>query len=135
MASSCHLISEWWRLEGTSGVHLVQPCSQAGQSQLPRTLARWLWKSQRRKISQAPWQSVSHTPPTQKVFPNLQRETPVLQCMPMAWPLVLTMGTTGKSLALSDLLPPLRFWIHYYKIPCSLLFPRLNRPSSPSLSS
>lgn len=50
---------------------------------------------------------LSH-PRVQKAFPDVRRE-PVFQRVPEARPLVLTLGTAAKSLAVSSLHPPFRF--------------------------
>ena len=50
-------------------------------------------------------------------------------------PLVLSLGTTGKSLAPSSWPPPCRYLEAFLRSPRSLLFSRLNKPSYLSLSS
>ena len=50
-------------------------------------------------------------------------------------PLVLSLGTTEKNLAPSSQHPPLRYLYTLMRSPLGLLFSRLNRPSSLSLSS
>ena len=50
------------------------------------------------------------------------------------YPLVLSLGTTEKSLALPSVLSPHQILIHIGEIPLSLLFSRLNHPSSLSFS-
>jgi len=50
-------------------------------------------------------------------------------------PLVLSVGTTERSLAPSSLLLPTQVFVHTDEITPSLLFSRLSSPSIPSLSS
>lgn len=51
------------------------------------------------------------------------------------YPLVLSLSTSEKSLALPSVLSPHQIFIHIDKIPLSILFCRLNHPSSFSFTS
>jgi len=64
-----------------------------------------------------------------KVFPDVQREPPLLQFLPIAH--VFLLGTTEKSLTPFSLHPPFKYVHTFMGSPLSLLFPRLNSPSSP----
>lgn len=46
MAKQNHTVTEWWRLEGTCGGHLVPPLysSRATCGRSPRTMSMWLWR-------------------------------------------------------------------------------------------
>jgi len=69
---------------------------------------------------------------SEKVFPDVQKEPPVFGLCPL--PLILLLGTTVKSLSSSSLHSPSIF-VYTAEILLSLLFSRLNSPSSLSLSS
>jgi len=75
---------------------------------------------QRRRLHYLPGQPVSvlRHPQSEEALPHVQTELPMLQFVPIT--LVLSLGTTEKSLVPS---------------PRSLLFFRLNKPSSLRLSS
>ena len=113
--------------EGTSGAHLVQPPhpSRATQSQLPRTMPRGLLSISKDGDSTTSLGNLCH-PQSKKMFPDVQKEPPVFQVVPTApgpgtehhWkepgsilfaPLVLSLGTTEKSLAPSSWHPLFRY--------------------------
>jgi len=83
-----HRITEWSRLEGTSAGHLLQlPCScRATYSQLLRAMSRWVLSiSKDGDSTNLFWQPVpvfSH-PHSKKVFPDVQREHPTFQFVPI----------------------------------------------------
>ena len=73
---------------------------------------------------------LSH-PRSEKVFPDVQMECPVFQCAPISSG-PASLGTPGKSLAPSSAFPPFRYLYALLEIPLSLLFSRLNSPTSVS---
>ena len=74
-----------------------------------------------------------HDAQSEEFLPHVQMELPMLQFVPVApYP---SLGTIEKSLAPSSWHPPLRYLKAFIRSPLSLLFCRLNKPSSLSLSS
>lgn len=53
------------------------------------------------------------------MYPNVQRELPVFQCVSIIS--VLVTGTTGKTLAPDLVPPPLQVLIHINKVPMRIL--------------
>jgi len=126
----CHRIIEWLRLAGTSEGHLVQPSSSSRvtQSWLLRTVPRWLLSishvgDSTTSLGNLCQESVTIT--AKKVFPGVHGEPPVF-FVPTG-----TSPVTGHQAELRSaaFAPSLQILIHMDKVPLSLLFFRLSRPS------
>ena len=93
------------------------------------------WISSRRRIHNLSGQlvPVRGQPHSEKVFPDVQREPPLFQCVPGASGPVT--GHHWKEPGSILFAPFLQVFISIEKTPLSLLFSRLNSPSSLSLSS
>jgi len=102
-----HRMTEWLRLERSSGGHLVQPpcSSRATQTWLPRTVSRQLLtisKDGDCTTSLANLLQCSGTPTVKMCFLRFKQ---ILLCSILCpFPPVLPLGTTEKSLAWSSLL-------------------------------
>lgn len=127
-----HRYIELFGLEGTSWDHLLQSHrSKWGQ---PRQVSQDLiqvgsehlqgWKLYSPSVRPVP---VFHHPRTRKDFFSFVSGTYFCLC---SLPLVLSLDSTDASLAPSSLLPFIKVFIHFGKIPLSLLFSRLNSLSS-----
>ncbi|KAK4817104.1 hypothetical protein QYF61_027967 [Mycteria americana] len=109
------------------------PCRYLSlQSRLPGTVSRWLLSGSKDGDSTTSLGSlcqclVIHT--GKKCFLRFRRNLLCFSLCPL--PLVLSLGTTEKTLALSSLQPPFRVM----RFPLRLLFSRLNTHSSLSFSS
>jgi len=125
-------ITDCLRLERTSESQLVQaPCSsRTTYSQLPRTVSRWLLNISKEGDSTASLGNLCQCSVTaKKCFLMFRGNLLCLSLCPL--PLVLSLGATEKSLALSSLHPPFRYLYTLLRhTPPSLLFSRLNSPSS-----
>ena len=135
---SANRITEWLRLAGTSGGCLVQPfcAGRATYSRLwPRTMSRRLLNIQGwrlHSLTEQPVPVLGH-PHSKIAFPDVHREPRVFQFV-----LIASGSVTGhhwkKPVSLC-FAPPHQVFIPMNKIPLSLLFSRLNSPSSLGLSS
>ena len=125
-------------LEETSVDHLVQPpCqSRVTYSRLHRTLSRQVLNISREEESTPSLGSLFQCSVTlrgKKFFLMFRRN---FLCFSLcSLPLVLSLGTTEKSLAPSSWHPPFRYLEAFIRSSLSLFFFRLNKPSSLSLSS
>jgi len=86
--SQNHRIPGWLRLEGTSGGNLVHPPAQAGTPTascpgLVQTVFEYLQGGTLHHLSGQPVSVLGH-PHSKKVFPDAQREPPVLRFVPIA---------------------------------------------------
>ena len=130
-------ITEWWRLEGTSGRHPVQPpllqqvhLEPVAQDRV-QMASEYLWGRRLHNLFGQPV-PVLGDPHSEKVFPDVQRESSVFWCVHTAsgpprhhWKVA---GSVFSA-------PSLQEFIYIDEIPLSLLFSRLNSPSSLSLPS
>ena len=133
-----HRITECSGLEGTPVGHLVQPpCrSRVTYSGLHRTLSRRVLNISREGDSTTSLGSLFQCSVTlrgKKFFLGFSWSFPGFSLCPL--PLVLSLGTTAKSLTPSPWPPPCRYLEAFRRSPLNLLFSRLNKPSSLSLSS
>ena len=100
------------------------PCpSRVTQSRLHRTALRWVLNISREGDSTAPLGSLGQGSVTlrgKKFFLLFRRNFPGFSLCPL--PLVLLLGTTGKSLAPSSWHPPCRYLEAFLRSPRSLLF-------------
>ena len=125
-------------LEGASGGHLVQPpcSSKATYSLLAQNHVQTAFEHlQGWRLDNLPGQPVpvlSHSH-CKKVFPDVQREPPVFQVVPIASGPVA--GHHWEEPGSVFFAPSWQVFISIDEIPLSLFFPRLNSPSSLSLSS
>jgi len=124
-----------WGWQGSLEVH--PPCSRrATSSRLPRAVSRQLLNISKAGDSTASlgslcWCTVTLT--AKKCF--LKPRQHLLHFGVCLWPLVPSLGTTEKSLALASLYPPFRYLYTLMRSLLSLFFSWLNSPSSLSLSS
>lgn len=76
-----HRITEWLKLEVTSEGHVVQTPAQTGPSRasLPGLWLDEFWILPWRETPQPPWGTYSntHSPLSKKVFPDVQRDSPL----------------------------------------------------------
>lgn len=129
-----HRTAEWLRLAGPLEPTRSKPClGRASWSRVPRTMSGRLLRISKEETPAPLWATCARAqPPTCKVLPDVQREPPVSQFGPTA-----TSPGTGHHKEPGSVLsaPSLQVFRDAANIPWSLLFPRLNRPSSLSLSS
>jgi len=129
-----HRITECSGLEGTSVGHPVQPPAEAGSPRAGCTGPRpcGFEYLQRRRLHNLPGQPVPglRHPQSEEVLPHVQTDLPKLRFVPVA-PCPVT-GHHWKELGPILLTLTLEIFI---RSPLSLLFSRLNKPSSLSLSS
>ena len=107
-----HKITEWLRLEETSGSHLVKPPAQAGPSRAScKDQSGWLlsiFKDGNSTTSLGNRCQWSATCTVKKVSWYSEGTSWVSVCA-YSLSLVLSLGTTEKSLALSSFHPPFRY--------------------------
>jgi len=126
-------ITEWLRLEGTSGDHLIWcPCSKQGQlEQVAQSHVQlgfeYLQGWGLHNISQQPF-------PVSEHLHSLIFKWDFLYFSLCPLPLVFSLGTSEKSLAL-PLLPPIGYLYTLIRSPLRLFLTMLSNPSSLSLSS
>lgn len=128
-------IRKWLVSEGTRGGHLVQPPLQTGSPKacLGSCLDSY-WIPPRIKTPQPlRYLASPESPHTGEVFPNTQMEPPGIHCVLL--PLILSLDTTGKSLAPFFLHHSIRFLYTLVGSALTLPFSRLTSPNSISLSS
>ena len=129
LPSPPHCITHCLRLAGTSGAHRVRPLGAGGPGPRPDGF----WISPRMEAPPPPWWC-SVTLTGKKCLLTSRGTLPRVRVCP--WPLVLSLGTTGRAPTGSVLSAPcLQGFMHVGEIPLSPLCSGLSGPSSPSLSS
>lgn len=129
--SQNHGITDWLKLEGTSWGHLVQPPSSR---RLPRI--RWLLKISKENNTTASLGNLYLCSVTHRLKKNFLIIRETILCFNLCpLPLVLLLGTTGKSLGSLLFAASLQYLYTLMEFPLSLVFSRVVCPSSLSLSS